>query len=37
MTVIIIRFDGAALDWYRSHEDREPFVNWEDLKRRLII
>ena len=25
------------MDWYRSHEDREPFVNWEDLKRRLII
>ncbi|TYK15001.1 transposon Tf2-1 polyprotein isoform X1 [Cucumis melo var. makuwa] len=30
-------FDGAALDWYRSHEKRKLFVNWEDLKRRLIV
>ena len=37
ITVSIISFDGAALDWYRSREDREPFTNWEDLKQRLII
>ena len=33
MTATIISFDGANLDWDRSHEDRELFVNWEDLKR----
>ncbi|TYK03419.1 transposon Tf2-1 polyprotein isoform X1 [Cucumis melo var. makuwa] len=37
MTVSIISFDGSALDWYRSHEDCNPFVNWEDLKRRLLV
>ncbi|TYK21244.1 DNA-directed RNA polymerase III subunit 1 [Cucumis melo var. makuwa] len=25
MTVSIISFDGATLDWYRSHEDHDPF------------
>ena len=37
MKVSIISFDRATLDWYRSHEDRDLFVNWEDLKRRLIV
>ncbi|KAA0031986.1 Transposon Ty3-I Gag-Pol polyprotein [Cucumis melo var. makuwa] len=34
---VSINFDGAALDWYRSHEGHDPFVNWEDLKRRLLV
>ena len=35
MTVAVVSFDGATLDWYRSHEEQEPFANWADLKKRF--
>lgn len=34
---IEISFDGAALDWYRSHEERDPFKDWVELKQRLLV
>lgn len=37
MIIAAISFDSATLDWYRSHEDRESFANWDDLKKRLLI
>ncbi|KAA0036964.1 ty3-gypsy retrotransposon protein [Cucumis melo var. makuwa] len=30
-------FDGLALNWYRLPEEREKFVNWSNLKERLLI
>ncbi|TYK28540.1 transposon Tf2-1 polyprotein isoform X1 [Cucumis melo var. makuwa] len=36
MTVSVISFNGPALDWYRSQEEREKFKNCSDLKRRLL-
>lgn len=35
LTVEVISFDGAALDWYRSQE-HEPFLNWSNLKQRTV-
>ncbi|TYK28131.1 transposon Tf2-1 polyprotein isoform X1 [Cucumis melo var. makuwa] len=32
LTVAVISFDGPALDWYRSQEEREVFKGWQDLK-----
>ena len=32
MIVYVISFDGLALDWYRSQEEREKFKDWADLK-----
>lgn len=30
--VAIISFDGLALDWYRSQDERESFKSWDELK-----
>lgn len=37
LTVVVISFNGAALDWYRSQEEHESFVNWANLKNRMLI
>lgn len=36
LTVAVISFEGVALNWYRSKEEREPFKDWRDLKLRLL-
>ena len=33
----MINFDGASLDWYRYQEERELFMNWSNLKQRLLV
>ncbi|TYK16772.1 Transposon Ty3-G Gag-Pol polyprotein [Cucumis melo var. makuwa] len=37
MLVSTICFDGPALNWYRSQEEREKFVSWTNLKERLMV
>lgn len=37
MMVAMISFDGPTLDWYRAHDEREPFPDWADLKHCLLI
>ncbi|TYK19390.1 Transposon Ty3-I Gag-Pol polyprotein [Cucumis melo var. makuwa] len=36
MTVSVISFDGPALDWFRSQEQRNKFTDWSNLKSRLL-
>ncbi|TYK03666.1 general transcription factor 3C polypeptide 3 isoform X1 [Cucumis melo var. makuwa] len=36
MSVAIISFDGLALDWYRSLDERESFKSWDDLKEKIL-
>ncbi|KAA0055708.1 protochlorophyllide-dependent translocon component 52 [Cucumis melo var. makuwa] len=36
MLVAIISFDGLALDWYRSQDERESFKSWDDLKQKIL-
>lgn len=33
----VISFDGPALDWYRSRDEREAFKDWADLVQRMLI
>ncbi|KAL0541464.1 hypothetical protein IC582_021509 [Cucumis melo] len=37
MLVSTISFDGPALNWYRSQEEREKFTSWSNLKKRLLV
>ncbi|KAL0560207.1 hypothetical protein IC582_000607 [Cucumis melo] len=37
MLVSTISFDGPALNWYRSQEERDKFFSWIDLKERLLV
>ena len=37
MLVSTISFDGPALNWYRSQEERDKFLSWSNLKERLLI
>ncbi|KAL4037585.1 hypothetical protein IC575_001182 [Cucumis melo] len=37
MLVSTISFDGPALNWYRSQEERNKFVSWSNMKERLLI
>ncbi|KAA0032861.1 transposon Tf2-1 polyprotein isoform X1 [Cucumis melo var. makuwa] len=37
LTVGVISFDGPALDWYRSQEEREAFPGWDDLKQKMLV
>ncbi|KAA0032314.1 transposon Tf2-1 polyprotein isoform X1 [Cucumis melo var. makuwa] len=37
MLVSTISFDGPALNWYRSQEERNKFLSWGNLKERLLI
>ncbi|TYK13876.1 Ty3/gypsy retrotransposon protein [Cucumis melo var. makuwa] len=37
LTVAVISFDGPALDWYRSQEEREAFAGWDDLKQKMLV
>ncbi|KAL0545306.1 hypothetical protein IC582_015184 [Cucumis melo] len=37
MLVSTISFDGPALNWYRSQEEREKFTSWLNLKERLLV
>ncbi|TYK15159.1 transposon Tf2-1 polyprotein isoform X1 [Cucumis melo var. makuwa] len=37
LTVAVISFDGPALDWYRSQEEREAFKGWQDLKQKMLV
>lgn len=32
MIVSVISFDGVALAWYRYHENRDRFTDWDNLK-----
>ncbi|TYK14310.1 ty3-gypsy retrotransposon protein [Cucumis melo var. makuwa] len=36
LSVAIISFDGLALDWYRSQDERESFQSWDDLKQKML-
>ena len=37
MTVATISFEGPALNWYRSQEERDKFADWANLKERVLI
>ena len=37
MTVATISFEGPALNWYRSQEEWEKFVDWANMKDRLLV
>ena len=37
MTVATISFEGPALNWYRSQEERDKFAYWSNLKERVLI
>ena len=37
LTVATISFEGPALNWYRSQEERDKFTCWLNLKERLLI
>ena len=37
MMVAMISFEGLALNWYRSQEEREKFTGWVNMKERLLI
>lgn len=37
MLVSTISFDGLALNWYQSQEERDKFLNWANLKERLLV
>ncbi|KAA0061684.1 transposon Tf2-1 polyprotein isoform X1 [Cucumis melo var. makuwa] len=37
LTVAVISFDGPALDFYRSQEEREAFKGWDDLKQKMLV
>lgn len=36
MTVAVINFDGIALAWYRWTDNRQKFVDWDDLKNQMF-
>ena len=36
MTVSTISFEGPALNWFRSQEEREKFIDWANIKERLL-
>ncbi|KAA0046073.1 Transposon Ty3-G Gag-Pol polyprotein [Cucumis melo var. makuwa] len=37
MLVSTISFDGPALNWYRSQEERSRFTSWSNMKERLLV
>ncbi|KAL4025181.1 hypothetical protein IC575_013559 [Cucumis melo] len=37
MLVSTISFDGPALNWFRSQEERDKFTSWSNMKERLLI
>ena len=37
MTVATINFEGPVLNWYRSQEERDKFIDWANLKERLLV
>ncbi|KAL0556619.1 hypothetical protein IC582_005133 [Cucumis melo] len=37
MLVSTVSFDGPALNWYRSQEERDKFTSWMNLKERLLV
>ena len=37
LLVATISFEGPALNWYRAQEEREKFVDWPNLKERLLV
>nr|GEY74365.1 ankyrin repeat-containing protein [Tanacetum cinerariifolium] len=34
--VAVLSLEGPALSWFRWNNNREPFCNWEELKRRML-
>ncbi|PWA86439.1 Ankyrin repeat-containing protein [Artemisia annua] len=32
----VLSLEGSALSWFRWTNNREPFISWEELKRRLL-
>ena len=37
MIVATISFEGPALNWYRSQEERDKFIDWANLKERVLV
>ena len=37
MTVATISFEGPVLNWYRSQEERDKFIDWTNLKERVLV
>ncbi|KAA0043238.1 transposon Tf2-1 polyprotein isoform X1 [Cucumis melo var. makuwa] len=37
MLVSTVSFNGPALNWYRSQEERDKFTSWANLKERLSV
>ncbi|KAL0533794.1 hypothetical protein IC582_028065 [Cucumis melo] len=37
MLVSTVSFDGPALNWYRSQEERDKFTSWSNMKERLLV
>ncbi|TYK28503.1 Ty3/gypsy retrotransposon protein [Cucumis melo var. makuwa] len=37
MLVSTVSFDGPALNWFRSQEERDRFTSWSNMKERLLV
>ncbi|KAL0543107.1 hypothetical protein IC582_018194 [Cucumis melo] len=37
MLVSTVSFDGPALNWFRSQEERDKFTSWSNMKERLLV
>ena len=37
MLVSTVSFDGPALNWFRSQEERDKFTSWTNLKERMLV
>ncbi|KAL0533232.1 hypothetical protein IC582_030448 [Cucumis melo] len=37
MLVSTVSFDGPALNWFRSQEERDKFTSWANMKERLLV
>ncbi|KAL0540685.1 hypothetical protein IC582_020695 [Cucumis melo] len=37
LLVSTVSFDGPALNWYRSQEERDKFTSWSNMKERLLV
>lgn len=37
LTMVVISFEEAVLDWFKSKEERELFKDWKELKARLLL
>lgn len=37
LMMVVISFEEAVLDWFKSKEERELFKDWKELKARLLL